>query len=259
MHHSISNIAKTLTLRPKRILDKVHNLTIPVHYQDSVPYIDNDGLRILANEYVNSSRTSERTQQYARKLLAYLKEGYTDLAGLHSGIQKPDNNAKRLRKVGNPHQPFSSPDISKGIVNKILIVLSETVQSILATCVRSLESLYFKFFALLVSIFVQMHHTATWFYRTTPEESSSWAAAYGYAIMLDLFILVVTMEGKISIAKTFAVLTLISNLLYFQCWIGFDSSITSYARIVSASIISATIAFIIYSYTEIFVKYRKQL
>ena len=119
-----------------------------------------------------------------------------------------------------------------------------------------MESVYFKFVALLVAISVQMHHSAIWFQRVTPDENTSVYAAYGYAFMVDLFILVITMEGKISIAKTFATLTFLSNVLYFQFWVGFSSTSQAYTNAISSLLISGIMAYIIYAYTELFVKYR---
>ena len=123
--------------------------------------------------------------------------------------------------------------------------------------VQGLASVYFKFLALMVAIMVQMHHSAHWFLRVAPMDSSSVYAAYGYAFMVDLFILVVTMEGKLSIAKTFASLTFFSNVLYFQFWVDFEASSQAYTNAVSSLLISGIMAYIIYAYTELFVKYRQ--
>ena len=131
------------------------------------------------------------------------------------------------------------------------------VQNILKNSVQVLESVYFKFVALLVAISVQMHHSAIWFQRVTPDENTSVYAAYGYAFMVDLFILVITIEGKISIAKTFAILTFLSNVLYFQFWVGFSSTPQAYTNAISSLLISGIMAYIIYAYTELFVKYRQ--
>ena len=98
-----------------------------------------------------------------------------------------------------------------------------------------------------------MHHSAHLFYRIAPEESSNWIIAYGYAFMLDLFILVVTMEGKISIAKTFSGLTFCANILYFQNWVHFDWSVEAFTNLIASVLISAIMAYIIYAYTDLFI------
>ncbi len=130
------------------------------------------------------------------------------------------------------------------------------VHKTVRTIASAIESVHFKFVALMVAIFVQMHHSAEWYHRTVPSGTSSWYSSYGYAFMVDLFILVVTMEGKMNIAKTFAALTFLANILYFQFWVGFDGTVRAITNAVSCVLISGIMAYIIYAYTELFVKYR---
>ena len=260
---AVNDISKILNVRPNRILEKLQTLNISVQSQNELMYINPSDVRILANEYINSKRTSERTQKNAQELLTFLDKGNTDIK---SSIMKTSNKIRSKRskqmKRNDNNIGINSDKYQKEYRTYRIHVLwgafLKAVSDMLIACVQGLESLYFKFFALFVAIFVQMHHTAVWFFRSAPEGSSSWLAAYGYAIMLDLFILVVTLEGKLSIAKTFAGLTFISNLLYFQFWLNFEGTALDWTSAVSCVIISATIAFIIYSYTEIFVKYRNE-
>lgn len=255
MEFTLSQIGTVLPIRPKRMAEKVRTLDLSVRYENELMHISIQDLRTLLRHYLVSKRTSERTKSAVQKLLDFLDQGGLDITALEQTTIESSISAQKI--------PFKKEKITRRTKrhgakrdrgNFWILFLKR----FLLNCVQSLESLYFKFFALFVAIFVQMHHTAVWFYRSAPEGSSSWLAAYGYAIMLDLFILVVTMEGKMSIAKTFAGLTFISNLLYFQFWVAFDASIIAYTKAISCLIISATIAFILYSYTEIFVKYRKQ-
>lgn len=256
MFFKISDIAKVLQVRPKRVMEKVCTLDLEVQYENESMCINTFELRTLLEKYKHSKRTSERTKELGQRLLVFLEQGGTDIQQLLPISSKKEKVPKKA--LVHTMKKENMRINSNGTEWIRLPAFFKMVQNILAACVQGLESLYFKFFALFVAIFVQMHHTAVWFFRSAPEASSSWLAAYGYAIMLDLFILVVTLEGRLSIAKTFAGLTFISNLLYFQFWVNFDHTIYSYTKAVSCSLISATIAFILYSYTEIFVKYRKE-
>jgi len=252
--YSITEIAKALNLRSKRVLNKVQALEIPVQYNEDLVYIDIEGLHTLTVQYTKSKRTSERTRQLANTLLTQIDVGDVNLSRIIS-ISKSQNMEPESPQ--SPLRPTSS-DSNNASPNlqAIVDVLAKSLQTVLAASIQSLESMYFKFFALFVAIFVQMHHTAVWFYRTAPEGTASWPAAIGFAIMLDLFILVVTMEGRISIAKSFATLTFISNMLYFQFWISFEGNSLWYTRAISSTMISGIIAFVLYSYTEIFIKYK---
>lgn len=67
------------------------------------------------------------------------------------------------------------------------------------------------------------------------------------------------MERKKAIAKVFAALTFLTNLLYFRVWIGFDGTLEAYTNAVASLIIAATISYTIYAYTEIFVQQENQV
>ena len=246
---SLSLVAKALNLRPKRIIKKVHALGLPVRYENDITYIETEGLCTLAEEYLKSKRASERTKELARKLLINIEQESVNLKLLNTTSSKPVRIPFNERKGALKSE-------SRLRTQKLLSSFIRLTRTMLTSAIESLESMYFKFFALFVAIFVQMHHTAIWFYRSAPEGTSSWPAAIGFAIMLDLFILVVTMEGRLSIAKSFAILTFISNMLYFQFWISFEFNTVDYTRAISSTIISGIIAFILYSYTEIFIKYK---
>ena len=246
---SIKIIARHLNIRSERILRKAQKLDVEVLGEDGIPSLKLEGAKRLVLAYFESNRVQSNTRENAHAFLNVLKDfkdGQINQTVMSQPIVKKSNANMKFKQYRASKLP-----VQTGSTKVIKVVLS-----VLKLSVQSLESLYFKFIALFVAIGVQMHHSAVWFYRSSPEGAESWPSAIGFAIMYDLFILVVTMEGRTQLAKGFSVLTFISNLLFFEPWIDFDGTVRSYTRTISSIMISAIIAFILYAYTEIFVKYR---
>lgn len=246
-------IAAHLQLRLQRLLYKAETLGLTINKHGTV---QKEEAIILVQSYIQSQKTSNSTKQRAQQLLSLLDNEPQNLLTKSSSIYKPKKRLINSRKKGIVwYKQFINT--STDFVQSIFTPVLKLVQTILKYGVQSLESTYFKFLALIIAISVQMHHSAIWFQRVKPDENTSMYAAYGYAFMVDLFILVVTMEGKLSIAKTFASLTFLSNVLYFQFWVNFKYSAQAYTNAISSLLISGIMAYIIYAYTELFVKYRK--
>lgn len=262
MEHKIEKLdlktmATYLQMRPQRLLYKAEKLGLKLNEHDTVQKVD---VITLVQSYVQSKKTSTQTKQKALKFINKLNGNSIDVP-----FKAANNKAKSLinTKPGLINKQTPSLKWYKVFINtctdfvKVLFEpLAGLIQVVLKNSVRLLESMYFKFIALIVAISVQMHHSAIWFQRVTPDENTSVYAAYGYAFMVDLFILVVTMEGKLSIAKTFAALCFLSNVLYFQFWVNFERTPQAYTNAISSLLISGIMAYIIYAYTELFVKYR---
>lgn len=237
---SVQYIARLLEIRPVRITDKVQKLGLSV--QDG--YMSVEEAVLLVSTYVQNNKVSVSTKERAEHLLEKLKRG--DVPVPKPNVQKPKRGrrktASNTRKTSVKHPP-----------NRLFSYVKRTIIEFIQLGVQALESTQFKFVALLIAIGVQMQHSAAWYARILPDDTESRYAAYGYAFMVDLFILVVTMEGQMNIAKTFAVLTFCSNVLYFQFWIGFDGSAQAYTNAVSSLLISGVVAYVIYGYSEMFV------
>lgn len=241
----IQFLARQLNVRPKRVQEKVQKLGSPVHNG----FMSISDAIQLVQSYVHNNKASVRTKEKALQLLEELKKGNVSMPKPSGQMPKKRCSKLRSNSCKTPVQRTS---------NKFLFGLKRTVVEVIQLGVQALESTQFKFVALMVAIGVQMQHSAFWYERIASDGKGNMYAAYGYAFMVDLFILVVTMEGKINIAKTFAVLTFFSNVLYFQFWIGFDGSAMAYTNAVSSILISGVIAYVIYGYTELFVKYRNE-
>lgn len=231
-------ISNSLGIRPKRVLDKVHKLGLNLEITDEGQAISVHDAIALLRTYLGTDKTNSQTKEAANSLLHKLS-GTVYTPENTRPKQPPKPSLRNIVNVNEAHKP------APNIVHK-------TVRNI----VGAIESVHFKFVALMVAIFVQMHHSAEWYHRTVPSGTSSWYSSYGYAFMVDLFILVVTMEGKMNIAKTFAALTFLANIFYFQFWVGFDGTAKAITNAVSCVLISGIMAYIIYAYTELFVKYR---
>lgn len=234
----LKTIATNLGIRPKRILEKVQKLGLNLDTSAEGQVISVHDAIVLLRTYIGTDKTNTQTKEAANSLIH-------KLSGKVYSPEQPKPNQPKHRtprmcvNVNEAHKP--TPNI---------------VHKTVRTIVSAIESVHFKFVALIVAIFVQMHHTAEWYHRTVPSEASSWYTSYGYSFMVDLFILVVTMEGKMNIAKTFAGMTFLANILYFQFWVGFDGTTRAVTNAVSCVLISGIMAYIIYAYTELFVKYR---
>lgn len=248
----IQKIAGTLNIRTKRILLKVQKLNLTVRYSNDVPNLNKFEAETLVQSYALSKKVSEETRINAQKLLDQIR-----------GIKQSKQEELLLPKMPKVYRTKEIESLKKvpklkPSRYKILISISKGLEFVLKNSVHSLTSLYFKFVALFVAIGVQMHHSAVWFHRSAPESSSSWLAAIGFAFMLDLFVLVITLEGRLAIAKSFAILTFFSNMLYFQFWVEFKYTAQDYTNAISSIMISAMMAFILFSYTELFVRDRLQ-
>ena len=235
---TIKQIASFLEVRPVRIREKFEQLNLQM---DSTELVDEDDVRTLVNSYMTSPRVGERTLSLSKQLLQNIEAGIEDVAPQtvktkKTMVEKDATFNKRTSKQ------YSIKQLRKG------------VRTLVQMFIHALTSSEFKFVALLVAISVQMQHSAVWFHRLSTSDSPSWIIAYGYAFMVDLFILVITLEGKLPIAKTFAVLTFFANVLYFQFWVNFDYTSQAWTNAISSIMVSAIMAYILYAYTEIFVK-----
>ena len=247
---TLKSIAAYLQIRSQRLLYKAERLGLKIEAHGTV---QNKEAIVLVQSYIESKKTSRETKQKAIQLINSLTN-----QGTKKGVPSTNVSAHLVTIKSNSDLKWFKRFINNctNFVSLLFAPIKNLVQNILKNSVQVLESVYFKFLALLVAISVQMHHSAIWFQRVTPDENTSVYAAYGYAFMVDLFILVIIMEGKISIAKTFATLTFLSNVLYFQFWVGFLSTPQAYTNAISSLLISGIMAYIIYAYTELFVKYR---
>jgi len=248
---TLKSIAAYLQIRPQRLLYKAQKLGLKIEEDGSV---QKQHAIILVRSYLLSKKTSDETKQKALALINSWTN-QTDQSRL--------SDRKIVARIATIKQASDQKWFNRFINNctelgiGLFVPITKMVQSTIKNSVQILESVYFKLVALLIAISVQMHHSAIWFQRVTPTENTSVYAAYGYAFMVDLFILVVTLEGKLSIAKTFASLTFLSNILYFQFWVGFSSTPQAYTNAISSLLISGIMAYIIFAYTELFVKYRQ--
>lgn len=253
---NLYKISEALNIRPQRLRDKAGTLNIIVQ-EDST--VSGTNAIKLVQSYLRSKKTSDDTKNRAVQFLNELTGTQSTKTSIIIGQQNKLSSVQRISSKRKSKKSYHTTiQISIDLLLSIYKPIRQLVQSIIQGSVQILESLQFKFIALSVAICVQMHHTANWFYRVSSDDPN-WYAAYGYAFMVDLFILVITMEGKISIAKTFALLTFLSNILYFQFWVEFEVSAQAYTSAISSILISGTMAYIIYAYTEIFVKYRRNI
>lgn len=250
---SIEKIAKMMNFRVERVLIKVEKMQLKLTKANKLNRLD---AVQLVNSFLYSKKTSTKTKRNAEIMLKFLNN--KDLSSEKSiNVGCLNNNIEHI-VIDNIKQKWYKKKIDSlsDFVKVLLEPFSKMVQLFFQKNIQFLESDHFKFMALMVAISVQMHHSAIWFQRVTPDANTSVYAAYGYAFMVDLFILVITMEGKISIAKTFATLTFLSNVLYFQFWVEFSCTPQAYTNAISSLLISGIMAYIIYAYTELFVKYR---
>ena len=257
---SLTFLAKAINIRQKRLYTKAQKMRLIVHEEKDDLYLSRTEVIQLLKDYVQSRRVSVQTQERALAVLNSLSNG--GINAIESPPQTRNRKdksllVKRLNKARKgkvklkwiQQWPLFCTLLTKTLIDSVAGIVLPLLKSI----VHFLQSVYFKFVALFVAIMLQMHHSAIWFYRVRPEGEVNSIAAWCYAFMVDLFILVVTLEGKMAIAKTFAWLTFISNILYFQFWLGFDYSPEAFTKAISAIIISAVIAYVIYAYTELFV------
>lgn len=243
---SINWLAKKIGIRPKRINAKAKTLDIIVNSNNEISMI---GLRKLLSDYKSSNQTSLQTKENVNTLLEDIQDkDFNHMSNIKVYVHHPITGTKRVMQESISVQNWYT---------KIFVNVYQGIQKVFDECVLLLTSHRFKFLALFIAIGVQIHHSANLFILTSPESSSSVWMAYGYGFMVDFFIVVIALEGKKSIAKTFAWLTFMNNLLYFRVWINFDWSQEAYTNAISSIIISATIAYTIFAYTDIFIKTKK--
>ena len=247
-------LAKELGVRPVRLSEKLGTLKM---YVDGTGILSNEQVGTLVMSYVESSRVGERTREAALGLLQQIELG-EDI--LENDEKKKSKKIKPTKNKDKPVPSIPAKPKVKGysMISNAGIKFRKGISGLMDAGISALLSHRFKFVALLIAIIVQMQHSAAWFYRLSSNvHGGSWTTAYGYAFMVDLFILVITLEGKRYIAQTFAVLTFLSNVLYFQFWVGYENNLQSLTNAVSCIMVSGVIAYIIFAYTEIFVQSKK--
>jgi len=249
----IKIITEHLGIRIPRILQKVEKLNLTIIELEEGQAITKSDALLLLDSYSTSAKVGASTKVAAEQLTELISnnETTTILSSMRIPTDVPSKKTRKKNKRSLVNTKWTKT-LYRLVHTFIQYLITSCTQTI-EFCVHGLTSVHFRFIALFVAVAVQMHHSAEWFYRIQP--SHSMLTAYGYAFMVDLFILVVTFEGKRSIARTFAWLTFLSNVLYFQFWVAFDYSIQAYTNALSSIIVSATIAYIIFAYTELFVKY----
>ena len=231
---SLKHIAKALNIRYQRISLKAEQLGLTSSKEGIYTL---DSVLTLLNAYINSKQTSSDTKLKAEHLMLDISKGKPLFASNNKSSSRLTNKITPSRK--------RSKSLFRNVYKGVQVLFDEMVQ--LVTSHR------FRYLALFIAIAVQVHHSASLFYITAPGLSASHVTAYAYAIMVDFFIVVIAMEGRKSIAKTFAILTFLTNLLYFRIWIDFDWTPQAYTNAFASVLISATIAYTIFAYTELFV------
>lgn len=250
---AVEKIARMMHFRVERLLQKIEKMQLKLTKSKK---LNKQDATQLVKSFLYSKKTSVQTKRNAEILLNLLNDK-EELSGnsttKHMNLGDENSNIKSV--INDKLKQIWYKKIIDSMTDFVIILFTpifKMVHLLLQKSIQFLESDHFKFVALMVAIMVQMHHSAHWYLRISPEENTSFFIAFGYAFMVDLFILVVTLEGKLSIARTFATLTFLSNILYFLFWVNFSSNAQAYTNAISTGIM----AYIIYAYTELFVKYR---
>jgi prefoldin subunit 5 len=130
----------------------------------------------------------------------------------------------------------------------------KTVKALLQRLGSFLISPELGFLTFLFVLLVQVYHNARLFHMS--EVSENWLIAILYAIGVDLFALVLTVHfNNKSTLKYFAFAQFALNILYYRFWMH-HATATPLAiwEGLSTTLISGLLAFVIYSYGELFVK-----
>ena len=239
---SLKLIEKQLDIRIQRLQSKIKHLNFNLKNPHKLTI---DQSKTLLESYIASNQTSVDTKEKAVALITQIDKGKFDTLKLKERIPRPRTTKKKKSNIHSIDQRWYI-SFGQSLYNNIQLFFDESV--------RLLTSPRFSFLVLFMAIAVQVNHSAFVFYCTAPTVSSSMWAAYGYAIMVDSFIVIIALKRKLTIAKVFAVLTFLTNLLYFRVWIDFDGTSEAYTNAASSLLISATMAYTIYSYTDIFVQ-----
>jgi prefoldin subunit 5 len=137
---------------------------------------------------------------------------------------------------------------------KIISGKPKTVRHLLQRLGSFLISPELGFLTFLFVLLVQVYHNARLFHMS--EVSENWLIAILYAIGVDLFALVLTVHfNNKSTLKYFAFAQFALNILYYRFWMH-HATATPLAiwEGLSTTLISGLLAFVIYSYGELFVK-----
>ena len=257
---SILEIAKQIGISSQKVKQKAVSMSLPLHQKS----LDLPNAIQLVLSYCKSSRLT--TEKRAKSLQLY-SSIYSTLRnnGYAEDDLKDYPNPQRLSKDVSEVTPINAKvipvhprfDPSNLGVNLVQTLSSSTLH-ILDHAIQGLTSIRFRFISVVVAIIFQMQHNAILFYRVSPPDARSWLNAYGYAFVVDLFVLTFTIHSKqLNTVKVFAWLTFVANLLYFQFWVGFDKTLQSYTNAAANVLISGVMAYIIYAYAELFVEIKK--
>jgi prefoldin subunit 5 len=202
------------------------------------------------------------------KLQASYKVSISQCEGLQNGINELESDVLDFDKALGTATVYANElenEVS-GLMEKVeelqasykrLKIISgkpKTVKALLQRLGSFLISPELGFLTFLFVLLVQVYHNARLFHMS--EVSENWLIAILYAIGVDLFALVLTVHfNNKSTLKYFAFAQFALNILYYRFWMH-HATATPMAiwEGLSTTLISALLAFVIYSYGELFVK-----
>ena len=206
--------------------------------------------RLPSDELINTVQTNEQERLPIKETVNAVQTNKHTASTKMNGVQKAVNAVHQNR---TPSEHLYSN--VKGQLRWYERCLNELNRIIKALTVF-LKTESFVFIVLTGALLIQVNHVAHLFYQVA-ELKSRWVLAGGFLFgcVAELTALILTIhKGNQNILRAFAFLTFWVNLLYYKVWLGFDGTMLWCTNVLIKITLSAFLAFVIYSYGELFTK-----
>ena len=204
--------------------------------------------RLPANEQINTVQTDEQANERINENVNTVKTSERTMSKKMDAVQKAVNTVHQ--NCTTSEQPNNTVKKHLRWYEHCLNELNRIVRAITAF----LKTESFVFIVLTGALIIQVNHLATLFHQVA-ETKSRWVLAGGFLFggVAELTALILTIhKGNESILKAFAFLTFWINLLYYKVWLDFDGTMLWCTNALIKITLSAFLAFVIYSYGELF-------
>ena len=235
--------------RVTALLDNLDNKQVPFNdVQKTVNTFERT--RLQSDKLINTVQTNEQERSPINEIVNAVQ---TDK---HTASKKINAVQKAVTAVHENRTPSEHLYSSvKGQLRWYERCLSE-LNRIIKALTAFLKTESFVFIVLAGALLIQVNHVAHLFYQVA-EQKSKWVLAGGYLFggVAELTALILTIhKGNQNILKAFAFLTFWVNLLYYKVWLDFDGTMLWCTNVLIKITLSAFLAFVIYSYGELFTK-----
>ena len=236
----------------KRVTALLENLNEPyVPFNDVPKAVDtSERTRLPSDELINTVQTNKQERSPINETVNAVQTNKHTTSTKMNGVQKAVNAVQENR---TPSEHLYSS--IKGQLRWYERCLNE-LNRIIKALTAFLKTESFVFIVLTGALLIQVSHVAILFVQVA-ETKNKWILVGGYLFggVAELTALILTIhKGSKNTLRIYSLLTFWLNILYYKVWLGFDGTMLWYTNVLIKITLSAFLAFVIYSYGELFTK-----